>query len=259
VRLGLPFCIAWFVAGIYFAQSDNRSKTVTAWHQARAQLETRPEFMVNVMAIDGASDATAAAIREVLPIDLPVSSFDLDLEAMRQTVESLDAVKIASLAVRRGNMLQIDVYERVPAVVWRHHEGMELRDDTGHRVADVEDRNAYPLLPLIAGMGAQNHVAEALQVMAAAAPIAGRVQGLVRMGQRRWDVVLQTGLRIMLPVDEPLTALERVVILDRTRDILNRDVVAVDMRLPHRPTVRLGDVAHEDIREINEIEFGGQL
>lgn len=258
VRLGLPLCVAALVAGVYFAQSDNRAKTVAALQQARAQLETRPEFTVNVMAIDGASDATAAAIREVLPVDLPVSSFDLDLETMRQTVESLDAVKTASLAVRTGNLLQIDVYERVPAVVWRHHEGMELRDDAGHRVAAVEDRNAHPHLPLIAGMGAQDHVAEALQLIAAAAPIADRVQGLVRMGERRWDVVLQTGQRIMLPVDAPVTALERVVILDRAQDILNRDVMAVDMRLSYRPTVRLSEAAREDIREINEIEFGGQ-
>ena len=56
----------------------------------------------------------------------------------------------------------------------------------------------------------------------------------------------------------PVTALERVVILDRAQDILNRDVMAVDMRLSYRPTVRLGEAAREDIREINEIEFGGQ-
>ena len=45
--------------------------------------------MVNMMAVDGASDLVADGIRQMLPLEFPVSSFDLDLEQMRETVVSL--------------------------------------------------------------------------------------------------------------------------------------------------------------------------
>ncbi|MFD2844725.1 cell division protein FtsQ/DivIB [Paracoccus cavernae] len=56
------------------------------------------------------------------------------------------------------------------------------------------------------------------------------MRGLERVGERRWDLVLDRGQRIMLPVDGPLPALERVIALDKAQDVLGRDVAVVDMR-----------------------------
>ena len=76
------------------------------------------------------------------------------------------------------------------------------------------------------------------------------------MGERRWDVVLDRGQRILLPVDHPVRALERVIVLDQGSELLERDVVAVDMRLGERPTLRMSSDAVKDwwrIRQINGI------
>ena len=62
----------------------------------------------------------------------------------------------------------------------------------------------------------------------------------VWIGDRRWDVVLDRDQRIMLPEDDPVTALQRVIALDSAQDMMARDLVVVDMRNPARPTVRLG-------------------
>jgi cell division protein FtsQ len=53
-------------------------------------------------------------------------------------------------------------------------------------------------------------------------------------------VVLDRDQRIMLPEDDPVTALQRVIALDSAQDMMARDLVVVDMRNPARPTVRLG-------------------
>jgi len=79
-------------------------------------------------------------IREVMPVELPVSSFDLDLEMMREQVESLDAVQRADLRVRAGGILQVTVQERVPAIIWRGPDGLELLDENGHRVSQIKTR-----------------------------------------------------------------------------------------------------------------------
>ena len=87
---------------------------------------------------------------------------------------------------------------------------------------------------------------QALDILAAARALDQPVRGLVRMGERRWDLVLDNGKRVLLPEDEPVRALERVIVLDHANDMLERDLVTIDMRLGARPTVRLSETATEE-------------
>jgi cell division protein FtsQ len=255
LRAGVPFCITLLAGTWYLADDGRRGAIELAVAEARASIETRPEFMVNLMAIDGAKDELAVYIRETLPLDFPVSSFDLDLDAMRASVSSVPAVKSAAIRIRPGGVLQIDVIQREAVALWRTDDGLALIDENGIYVAAATSRHARPDLPLIAGEGANERVREALELLQAAAPLGERLRGLVRMGERRWDVVLDRDQRIMLPEDEPQRALERVIALESAQDILTRDVARVDMRLGHRPTVQMTIEAAEE-RLAQQAAFG---
>ena len=123
VRLGLPsLLIVGAVAG-YLGDGDRRAALQTGLADLRESVENRPEFMVGLMAIDGASDPVAKAIRGMLPVTLPASSFRLDLAALRATIEQIDAVASAELHIRKGGVLQVTVRERVPAILWRSAYG----------------------------------------------------------------------------------------------------------------------------------------
>jgi cell division protein FtsQ len=246
LRAGVPFCITLAFGTWYLSDDGRRGAIEQAVAETRAGIETRPEFMVNLMAIDGAKDELAVYIRESLPIDFPISSFDLDLDAMRDTITQISAVKTASVRIRPGGVLQVDVEPREAVVLWRLDDTLSLVDAGGIYVAGATSRFARPDLPLIAGAGANEHVAEALELIQAAAPLGGRLRGLVRMGERRWDVVLDREQRILLPQDEPLRALERVIALEGAQDMLSRDVTRIDMRLARRPTVQMTPEAAEE-------------
>lgn len=256
LRVGLPVFLVVFVAGVYFANPENREETAAVVADLRNQIETRPEFMVKVMAIDGASDTLAEDIRIAVPVDFPVSSFDLDLEQMQHDIEALAAVEDASVRIKPGGILQFQITERVPALVWRSSEGVKLLDKEGFVVADIPARLARPDLPLISGDGAAAHTGEALELLAVSAPIANRIRGLVRMGERRWDVVLDRDQRILLPEDGAVAALERVIVMDHAKDMLARDLAVVDIRNARRPTIRLNTPAVEELRRIRGIEHG---
>ena len=150
---------------------------------------------------------------------------------------------------RSGGVLEVAVMERVPVAVRRSRRGLELVDATGQRVRQIAHRSARADLPLIAGEGSEKHVPEALALMAAAAPIADRIRGLLRVGERRWDVVLDRDQRILLPEKQPVTALERVILLNQSRDVLARDIRTVDLRDPERLTLRLSDAALAQLRQ----------
>jgi cell division protein FtsQ len=100
-------------------------------------------------------------------------------------------------------------------------------------------------------------VPEALRLMRSARPLGARLRGLVRVGKRRWDVVLDRGQRVMLPEDAPVAALERMLAVDQVKDLLERDVAVVDMRVPSRMTVRMSDAALTDWWRIKELNSGG--
>ncbi|GGE47279.1 cell division protein FtsQ/DivIB [Actibacterium pelagium] len=247
MRSGMPVIVVALAAWAYLANEERRDALMLSLSEIRQSIEDRPEFMVKLMAIDGASTELGQDIREVLPVDFPVSSFDLDLDEMHRTISGLDAVAKADLRVRPGGILQITVTEREPAIVWRVHDQLELLDATGHRVAPLETRGDRPDLPLIAGIGADRYVGEALELYAAAGPLQPRIRGLMRVGERRWTVVLDQNQMILLPEKGAVTALLRVEALHTAEDMLARDVRAVDMRQPGRPTLRLSQPAAQDL------------
>jgi cell division protein FtsQ len=133
-------------------------------------------------------------------------------------------------------------------VVWRTQAGLELLDATGHRVAGLLARADRADLPLVAGTGADAAMPEALAIFDAAAPIASRLRGLVRVGARRWDLVLDRDQRIMLPQANPVQAVERLLALDQAEKLLERDILSIDFRNQDRPALRLAPFALDEVR-----------
>jgi cell division protein FtsQ len=62
-------------------------------------------------------------VRATLALNLPVSSFDLDLNDLRTRVEALPAVASASVRNAGGGTLSVEVTERVPALIWQSRAG----------------------------------------------------------------------------------------------------------------------------------------
>ena len=107
--------------------------------------------------------------------------------------------------------------------------------------------------------GADRAAAEALQLLQVAQPVESRLVALQRIGERRWDVVLDRGQRLMLPEDQPIQALERIIAMHQAVDMLSRDLTVVDLRLPQRPTIRMTSDAASKMWEFKAIEAGGVI
>jgi cell division protein FtsQ len=251
VKVGVPMLVvAGLIAG-WMAREPNRQMITDTYNATKSRIQQRDEFMVKVMTIDGADDTLASDIRTVLPLEFPASNFDLDLEEMRQVVAALPAVADATLRVRPGGILQVHVTQRIPVAVFRAPAGLKLIDASGVLIRNIIVRANRSDLPLITGDGAREALAEGLEIYASAGPLAPRMRGVVRMGERRWDVILDTGQRILLPTNNPIAAFERVVALNQAQDLLERDVAVVDMRNPTRSTLRLNEQAVANLRQIN--------
>ena len=101
---------------------------------------------------------------------------------------------------------------------------------------------------MLAGDGADGATPEALAILDAAGPILARLRGLVRVGDRRWDMVLDRDQRIQLPAENPVAALERLLALDQADALLTRDILTIDLRQEKRPVLRLAPFAFGEVR-----------
>lgn len=256
-RVGLPVFVVAGAVGLVLADESRRDALAADLAELREAFESRPEFMVSLVSIEGASVELADAVRARLDLTLPLSSFDIDLLAARDRIQELDAVAQADLMVRSGGVLEVKITERVPVVLWRVGDTIDMLDQSGHRVASLSSRADRPDLPLIAGEGADAATGEALALIEAARPILPRLRGLVRVGERRWDLVLDRDQRILLPPTNPISAVERLIALDKAHDLLGRDILAVDLRTNHRPVLQLAPGALNQRRQAQGIEISG--
>lgn len=251
VRIGVPLMLIVVIAGSWYAKPENREALAATIAQTKQSFQERPQFMVQSMNVTGGDLSAMTEVAALLPSQFPVSSFDLDLEKIRADIEALDPIKSASVRVGQGGALDVRLTPRVPVALWRDGSVLRLIDADGVQSGTITARADRLDLPLIAGDGAEENIAQALRLFAAAGPLIARVRGLVRMGERRWDMVLDRDQRIMLPNENPVAALDRVIALNDAQDMLNRDVAVVDMRNANRPTLRMNEEAAEALRRVN--------
>ncbi len=207
----------------------------------------RPQFTVSRLSIPDVSPDLAEQIEEASFVSLPISSLDIDVASIRSRIEALDAVERARVRILANGVLEVRAIERVPAVVWRSPDGLQLLDVNGVRVAEIDDRRRRADLPLIVGVGADRAVSEALEVIAAAGPLVPKMRGLIRVGDRRWDIVLDQDQTIKLPEAAPEAAVSAVLRMDREEDLTRRDFVVLDLRDPRRPAIRLSESSLEEL------------
>ena len=86
VFYGFPLIILAIPILIYFQDQKNKEQLEEVAFEIYRKVIERPEFMLDALSIEGASDSLNAEIREVLGLHFPISSFDLDLADLHERV-----------------------------------------------------------------------------------------------------------------------------------------------------------------------------
>jgi len=250
VNFGLPMVAGVLAASTLAHELDLRARAVQAAADLREALIDRPAFLITRIDIPDVSPDLAEAIREASFVALPVNSLEVNVAAVRDRVEALAAVERARVRAVASGVLEIRAIERAPVAVWRSPEGLRLLDRNGVRVAEIDSRLRRIDLPLVAGAGADRAVGEALELFAEAGAISARIRGLVRVGERRWDLALDRDQVIRLPETDAVAALRRIMALEASEELLHRDVAVVDLRDPARPMLRLNEHAAAELERL---------
>ncbi len=168
----------------------------------------------------------------------------LFLDAARTRARLLTDPWIADATVLKfyPGRLRIGIEERKPFALWQKDGEVSLIATDGTVLAPYVPAR-FSTLPLLVGRGAERAGRAFLEVVNRHPALARRVEASVLIAERRWSLHLKSGIEVLLPENDPERALQTLSELDRTKKLLSRDIITVDLRLPDRVTVRLSDAA----------------
>lgn len=247
IFFGFPLVILAVFILIYFQDQKNKEKLEEVAFDVYRKVIERPEFMLDALSIEGASDSLNAEIREVLGLHFPISSFDLDLAELHKQVLSLPPVNIAEAHIKGGGILHIKVSEKTPALLLKKETGFHVLSERGEYIRSLSSREHFSDLPVITGDGAENAATQAMAIFKSIDMKLDQVRGLVFVGQRRWNIIMKSGQVVMLPENDPEQAIQKILLLDKTEQILSRQIAVFDFRLLSRITLRVPSNKYDQI------------
>jgi cell division protein FtsQ len=243
LRIGLPLALVATAGGSWLSDVDHRNHLRREIAQIKHVWRTHPMFMVSELRLSGVSTAHETAILAALGLSFPVSRYDLDTDAISSRLEQIGPVAEATVELTSDGILEVRVRERIPAALYRENADLIVIDIDGNRIQSVTNRRDHKDLPLLTGPGARGAVSQAILLDEIAEPLDHRMRGLVRIGDRRWNLVLDRDQQILLPEANPAEVLRDALGMITQHDLLTRDISAVDLRIKDHPTIRLNDAA----------------
>ena len=205
-------------------------------------------FRVKSVEVQGTKRMDPAPIYRIA-LDQKAAALTLvDVADIREKLLGFGWVKDARVSRRYPDTLVVDIVERKPAALWQDKQRLNLVDAEGV-VLDRVPVSRMPDLPLLIGPGANAHASELNRLLAPLPAIKAQLVSASWVGQRRWDLVLQTGETLSLPegVAAANTALAKFAKIDKSAGLLVRGIVRFDLRIPGKMTVRLPRAAGEPI------------
>lgn len=194
-------------------------------------------FRLRAVQVQGASAMAMPDIVKAAGVYKDEPLLGLDLAALRQRVETVGWVREARVVRLLPDTLVISVVQRRQLAVWQHDGKSAVIDEHGLTIPEA-DPARFAALPLVVGVGAAEAAPKILPLIAQRPKLVGRMDALVRVDDRRWDLRMKDGSLIQLPAVGEEEALMQLEQLDQRSRILDLGFERIDLRNPDVVAVR---------------------
>jgi len=227
----------------YGAFAGGHVTAIVDWlKDARDSAANAAGFRIAAISLTGPKEVSREEILTTAGVTGRASLLFLDAAAARTRLLANPWIADAAVLKLYPDRLQITITERQAFALWQKDGRVSVIAADG-TVLEPFVENRYLGLPLVVGRGAQRQAKDFLAIVDRYPDIRSAVRASVLVAERRWNLRLNNGIDVRLPEADVEQALDRLVALDRDKKLLSRDIVAVDLRLPDRVTVRLSDAA----------------
>lgn len=204
-------------------------------------------LVVSDILVEGRYRTERSDLVAAIATDRGVPILGIDLTALKTRIDALPWVRTAAVERRLPDTLFVKLEERTPLALWQRDGTLSLIDDRGVEVPGQNPRR-FADLPIVVGADAPARAHEFLDLLSSEPDLKQRVRAVTWIGERRWNVRLDTGVDIELPEHAPDKAWAHLAKLQRDHGVLNRDVIAIDLRLPNQLVVRVAPTVSSRLR-----------
>lgn len=238
VLLIAAFSFLWFVNSAFYA--EKRESLSFFLHNAALSADLK----LGEVYVRGRGRTSPKELRDVLKVERGMPVTAIDINQARENIQRLPWVKTVHIERRLPHILYVRITERTPVAVWQNKGLYRPVDEDGQPVETFVKK--LDGLPLVLGSDAPERTPDLLRFIAQEPELTPRVKAAVRIGRRRWNVLLDDidkGITVRLPEKDPAAAWGRLANLNRTQGLLSRKITMVDLRQPDKLIVHLEDDA----------------
>ena len=236
--IGAAMVGALAVGGIWVERAGIGER-IADWTSERAsdalRVTARAGLGVREIVVTGRVHTSAAEILAALDLHDGEALLGFDGAAARGALERLPWVREAQVERRFPSTVRVQIVERVPLALWQTQGRHVVLDADGKEIRRA-DPGTFANLMIVVGSDAPAHARELLALLATEPDLKDRVSAAVRVGGRRWDLVLDGETRVQLPEQQIAAAWTRLADAQRREAILGRAVARIDLRLADRIT-----------------------
>lgn len=221
---------------------DHVEDVTGAFTVARDTAADAVGFGITAVALSGNQHLSREEVFALAGVSSRSSTLFFDVTDARAKLKTNPWIADATVQKLYPDRLQIAIHERTAFALWQKDGRIGVIADDGTVLEPFISRGIAGL-PLFVGEGAAPRAKDFLALLDRYPDIRDNVAASVLVAERRWNLRLRNGIDVRLPEFDVDRALDRLVELDRDKKLLSRDIVAVDLRLADRVTVRLSDDA----------------
>lgn len=187
----------------------------------------------NISIVADTQNADLSAVRTVAAAGLGARTDSLDLEILNNRIKSVPVVRNAATRRLPNGTLRIRVELHRAVAQWSDGVAFyPLAADGTHVETPVTTRDVDAIM--FRGT-LPDDIAEITKV---AQPLAHNIDYLEWIEDRRWNIITNNGITIMLPEKNSLASLRELISLNEKQNILERNINVLDMRDPARILVK---------------------
>ena len=202
-----------------------------------AGLGAKAGLTVREVVLEGGRNTPPELVREALAVRRGDPTLGFSPQEARERLETIAWIERAHVERHLPGTIRVVVEERRPFAIWQRDNRFSVIDREG-RVVATENIGAFGRLPVVVGAGAERTAAPMVDLLRGAAEVEQRVQALVRVGERRWNLRLRNGADVLLPEGHEAEAVARLAELQASKALLDRPLLAIDMRQPDKLVLR---------------------
>jgi cell division protein FtsQ len=199
-------------------------------------------FGIEQIAVEGHTELTRDEVIAFSGLDPHASLPFLDPQDMQAKLLAVPLIAEAQVTKLYPDRLRIDIRERVPYALWQIEGEVKVIAADGTAIEKFSDAR-FLRLPHVVGPESNLRVTEYAALSATVPELQSQIRAGTLVAGRRWNLKLLNGVDLLLPEEGAAEALKAFWAIEKDAKVTDRAVLAVDLRLKDRITLRLTEEA----------------